>query len=164
MFQRRKYPSPPRELAFLIKDFRNSMPWIDAFRFFLTQNLSAQHVTLLDFVLDSQRLLEIQSQHEDKKIRELLKEIYEKYFLANCPKPVVMTNAEAREKICQNLSKVACRSTNDQDLKFVLDLIREGSRDFSVWKGGLEPAYQEFITTRPAPVTAHLTAVILSIL
>jgi hypothetical protein len=65
-----------------------------------------------------------------------------------------------REELCQTLSDLTKKTTDNALLDEATDLVKMASKDFKVWKGGLDAAYNKFLATH----SNNLTDVILSIL
>ena len=101
-------------------------------------------VYLLDFVVDCQDLLKAPQDHQ------LRQQFYQTYLDENCLKPVNLSNKVLREQLCEILSK---KDLDDECvIRDLPSCVRAASRDYKVWKGGLELAYQDYIASKPAPL------------
>ena len=141
-------------MASLIQDLPQTETWLMSFRNYLTTTQDTlTKVYLLDFVIDCQDLLKSPQNHQ------LHQQFYQTYFDENCLKPVHLSNKVLREQLCEILSKMDL-----DDECFVRDLpvcVRAVSRDYKVWKGGLELAYQDYIASKPAPLPLFTATTIL---
>ena len=52
-----------------------------------------------------------------------------------------------REQICQALADLQAKPKDDSLLLEAADLVKLATRDFKVWKGGLDAAYSKFLAT-----------------
>ena len=149
---------PPRELANLLHDLPQNETWLMSFRNYLTNNQDTlTKAYLLDFVVDCQAL--INSPH-DPQLRQRL---FLTYFDENCLKPVNLANKVLRDHLCETFT-----SKKNDDSNFTKDLIhdiRAASRDYKVWKGGLEICYKDYIASKPAATPIFTaTTVLISLL
>ena len=136
---------PPRELANLLHDLPQTETWLLSFRNYLTSNqhtLAKAH--LLDFVVDCQALLNDSPTSYDPQLRQLL---YQTYFAENCLKPVNLANKVLRDQLYETLNNNI--KDESYSIKEVMRDVRAASRDYKVWKGGLELAYLDYIASKP---------------
>ena len=156
---------PPRELANLLHDLPQTETWLLSFRNYLTSNqhtLAKAH--LLDFVVDCQTLLNDSPTSYDPQLRQLL---YQTYFAENCLKPVNLANKVLRDQLYETLNNNI--KDESYSIKEVMRDVRAASRDYKVWKGGLELAYQDYIASKPTPagttpIFTAATTVLISLL
>ena len=133
-----------------------------SFRNYLTNNqdtLTKAH--LLDFVVDCQAL--INSPHDP----QLRQHFYQTYFDENCLKPINLANKVLRDQLYETLNNNI--KDGSYSIKEVMRDVRAASRDYKVWKGGLELAYQDYIASKPTPagttpVFTAATTVLISLL
>ena len=86
--------------------------------------------------------------------------IGDSFFSENSVTPIPLTNQVLRDDLCVALSKIDDES-DEKMLSHAFDLAWQARCDYKVWKGGLDAAYNKFISLNPA---APLTAVLLSIM
>jgi hypothetical protein len=96
----------------------------------------------------------------NKERRELLKMIGDSFFSEHSATPIQLTNQVLRDELCVALAKIDDDS-DEKTLNHAFDLTWQARCDYKVWKGGLDSAYNKFISLNPAP---PLTAVLLSIM
>ena len=65
------------------------------------------------------------------------------------------------EELCDALAKVDVDDCDDKTLTTAFDLAWQARCDYKVWKGGLDSAYNKFISTNPSP---SFSSVLLSIM
>ena len=166
----------------MLKDTTSNSNWILCFQDYLKQRKLINSIHLFDFVQDCQSLLAIQSEissnnnldwkcYQDScaKRKELIVQIFRKYFDEESSLTAIpLSNQLLREEIYQQLKDISMEDTyeakEDANHK-AIDLLKNASRDYRVWKGGLEIVYKEFLATKPSnKVSTHLTAVLLSIM
>ncbi len=170
---------PPRDLNSLLVEIRvpedtEKSPWAKMFREYLTNLGQAEKEAMLDFVIvchvlrtketevkqvSQSRGMKWRLTDLNKERRDLLAMVGDSFFSENSPTPIPLTNQVLRDDLTVRLNTV--QDANDEDLSEIFDLVWQARCDFSVWKGGLDAAYNRFLATKPSP---PLTAVLLSIM
>ena len=129
---------------------------------------------LLDYLIDCQSVFqwvnEIRPNGDKSELSERLDFIYDTYLRDNCSKPVMMSNQVLRDQLVLQLGQLKqkqCKTKFDlPDSEFwpTIRLLRDSTKDYKVWKGGVEQAYKQYLATRPQLMGSISAAVILTIL
>ena len=120
---------------------------------------------LLDYLIDCQDIL---SNNHQTQLSDKLTFIFDNYLCEDCPKPVMFTNQMLREELVHRLYPIR-KQTNTYELPTseyneVLNLLKDSTRDYKIWKGGVEQTYKQYLSTRPRLPSNNMTAVLLTIL
>lgn len=168
---------PPRDLNSLLTEIESSEDvkksvWIKRFREHLTKLERFDLEAALEFVIIS-HLMEnnnrvgnkphnrrptVPMSCEDR--RHLLKKIGINFFSEDAASPIPLSNQILREDLCSVLADLDKK--DDSILEEAARLVRMARNDYKVWKGGLDSAYNKFLSLKPSP--HPFTAVLLSIL
>ena len=168
---------PPKDLNSLLVEIRvpediETSPWAKSFREYLSSLNQPEKEAMFDFVLVCNVLRVKESEVKqlsrgmkwrltelNKDRRDLLNMVGVSFFSENCDTPIPLTNQNLHAELCQKLAKIDAMS--DDDLSDTYELVWQARCDYKVWKGGLNAAYLNFVSGKPAP---PLTAVLLSIM
>ena len=140
--------------------------WLQHFQNYLQINQMQKTSHLLDYLLDCQLVFQSNSDQQPSLSKKLAF-IFDTYLKEDSSKPIMFSNQVLRDELSQQLSMVYNNGSyydgpHSSYLK-VLNLLKESNNDYKVWKGGLEQAYKQFISSKPKIVN-DITTVLLSIL
>ena len=96
----------------------------------------------------------------NKERRELLKMVGDSFFSETSATPIPLSNVALRDDLSVALAKLDDDS-DDKSLTSASELAWQARCDYKVWKGGLDSAYNKFVSTNPSPTFA---SVLLSIM
>ena len=137
-------------------------------------------IDLLDFVQDCQKLFSTQNDivtndtnwksYQDNLAtrKELLVQIFQKYFHEESPSTIPLSNSVLRDDIYQKLKSITRHDqfeVSEDTMTNVVELLKVSSRDYRVWKGGLEVTYKAFLASKPTcRISSQINACLLSIM
>ena len=137
-------------------------------------------IDLLDFVQDCQKLFSTQNDivtndtnwknYQDNLAtrKELLVQIFQKYFHEESPSTIPLGNSVLRDDIYQQLKSITKHDqfeVSEDTMANVVELLNVSSRDYRVWKGGLEVTYKAFLASKPTcRISSQINACLLSIM
>ena len=141
--------------------------WLIHFQNYLQTNQMQKTSHLLDYLLDCQIVFQSQPMKINGKLSENLTFLFDTYFKEDAVKPIILSNQILRQELYQQLSQaINDGSQYDRPLSSysaILKMLKESNRDYKVWRGGVEQAYQRYLSERPRIVN-DITAVLLTIL
>merc|ERR1712122_338018 len=149
---------PPNLMDLICQD--DTKKWLIHFQNYLQTNQMHKTSHLLDYLLDCQIVFQSQSSKN-------LTFLFDTYFKEDAVKPIILSNQILRQELYQQLSQaINDGSQYDRPLSSystILKMLKESNTDYKVWKGGVEQAYQRYLSERPKIVN-DITAVLLTIL
>ena len=138
--------------------------WLIHFQNYLQTNQMHKTSHLLDYLLDCQIVFQSQPM---MPVSENLTFLFDTYFKEDAVKPIILSNQILRQELYQQLSQaINDGSQYDRPLtsySAILKMLKESNKDYKVWRGGVEQAYQRYLSERPKIVN-DITAVLLTIL
>ena len=138
--------------------------WLIHFQNYLQTNQMHKTSHLLDYLLDCQIVFQSQPM---MSVSENLTFLFDTYFKEDAVKPIILSNQILRQELYQQLSQaINDGSQYDRPLtsySAILKMLKESNKDYKVWRGGVEQAYQRYLSERPKIVN-DITAVLLTIL
>ena len=141
--------------------------WLIHFQNYLQTNQMQKTSHLLDYLLDCQIVFQSQPMKINGKLSENLTFLFDTYFKEDAVKPIILSNQILRQELYQQLSQaINDGSQYDRPLtsySAILKMLKESNKDYKVWRGGVEQAYQRYLSERPKIVN-DITAVLLTIL
>ena len=146
----------------ICQDVPNS--WLQHFQNYLQTNQMEKTLHLLEYLIDCQDIF----CDKFKSKADKLTFVYTNYLHEDCPKPVMFTNQILRDELVRQLSQVK-KESNTYDLPTseyteALNLLKDSMNDYKIWKGGIEQAYKQYLSTKPRLPSSTMTAVLLTIL
>ena len=154
---------PPANLMDLIsQDTPNS--WLQHFQNYLQSHQMEKTLHLLDYVIDCQTIFSDKFQSKAGKLTF----VFDTYLHEDCPKPVMLTNQILRDELVCKLSQVR-KQKDTYDLPTseyteALNLLKDSINDYKIWKGGVEQAYKQYLSTKPRLPSNTMTTALLTIL